>query len=146
MRVLRIVLACLMFAGVCAGIREHQLVKYDGPAKRLQGKVTDITRSPIPWVNVEVYDHPEVWNDDSLSWSAKRARQKKIASAQTGLKGLFSVGGVSKGVYEVQFSRMGWNILSVVMRVDPESRGEGLCVELQVSGGGGSEGKVTRCR
>lgn len=146
MRTVWTVLACVFLVGICSGVIEHQFTEYKGPAKRLQGKVTGPDGSAIPWVEIEVYDHPRVWTDDSLSFDQKRAKQHKVASGQTNLDGMFNIGGVPKGKYEVQFRRMGWNILSVVMWVDRESRGEGLCVELQISGGGGDPGRVKSCR
>jgi protocatechuate 3,4-dioxygenase beta subunit len=145
MRVARGVLAYLLLVGVCWSVLPHELVRYDGPAKRLRGRVTDYRGAPIPGVAVEVYDNPQVWSDESLSLVQKRTKQNMVASSVTDEKGTFNVRGVSRGLYEVQFSRMGWNTLSVMLNVDPHSRAEELCVELPISGGAG-EFKVKSCR
>ncbi len=138
-------LSCLLLVTVCWSVLQHEFVRYDGPAKRLRGKVTDYRGAAIPGTEVEIYDNPEVWNDDSLSQARKREKQTMVASSVTDEKGVFNVRGVPKGLYEVQFSRMGWNTLSVVLNVDPHSKAEDLCVELPISGGPG-EFKVKSCR
>jgi hypothetical protein len=67
-----------------------------------------------PGVNVQVFDKPEVWADDSLSLNEKRKRQTEIASTVTDSNGKFEFRGVPKGAYEIQFSnRNGLNVLSV---------------------------------
>ena len=142
MRSLKTALICMLLASVCAAVVEHQILKHGGPAKRLRGTVTDWTDAPISDTQVEVYDNPQVW-DGSLSFVQMRSKQKKIASAITDDKGRYYVRDVPAGRYEVQFSRMGWNILSVVLSVDGR-KAEGLCVELQISGGAG-EPQVKNC-
>jgi len=134
----------VFLVGICWGTLQHELVRYDGPAKRPRGKVTDYRGEPIPGVDVAVYDNPQVWDEESQSSAEKRSKQKMIASAVTGQKGIFNVRGVPKGQYEVEFSRMGWNTLSLVLNIDPRSRAEDLCVELPISGGAG-EYKVKSC-
>jgi len=133
MHAVKTALVCLLLASVSDAVVERQLIKYGGSAKRLRGTVTDWTGAPIPEVQVEVYDNPEVW-DSTLSLVEMRSKQKKIGSTMTDDKGRYTIKGVPTGQYEVQFSRMGWNILSVLVNVDDEKT-ENLCVELQLSGG-----------
>lgn len=92
---------------------------------------------------MEVYDNPQVW-DDSLSLVQMRSKQKKIASAVSDDNGRYNIRGIPVGQYEVQFSRMGWNILSVLLKVDGR-RAKGLCVELQISSGAG-RAQVKDCK
>ncbi len=91
-----------------------------------------------PGVKVEVFDKPEVWADDSLSLNEKRKRQNLIATASTDSKGKFDFRGVRKGSYEVQFStgNGGWNILSVLVNVDPAGSHDRFCVQLSLEGAG----------
>ena len=143
MRYMNRAVVCLLLCAVCAAVEEHQIVRYGGPAKRLRGTVTDWSGAPIPDTQVEIYDNPQVW-DSSLSFVEVRSKQKKIASAITDDKGRYDIRGVPAGHYEVQFSRMGWNILSVLMEVGGP-RAASLCVELQISGGAG-RGQVKKCK
>ena len=91
-----------------------------------------------PGVKVKLFDKPEVWADDSLSFDDRRKRQKLIATTLTDAKGKFEFRGVHKGSYEVQFSagNGGWNILSVFVNVDPTGSHDRLCVELSLEGAG----------
>jgi protocatechuate 3,4-dioxygenase beta subunit len=143
MRFVKIVAICLLLATACAAVIEHQIVRSESP-KHLRGTVTDWTGAPIPDTQVEVYDNPQVWDDDSLSLVQKRSKQKKIASAVADGRGRYSITGIPSGQYEVQFSRMGWNILSVLLKAD-RRRAKGLCVELEISGGAG-QGQIKDCK
>ena len=133
MRAVKTALVCLLLASVSGAVVEHQLIKYGGPAKRLRGTVADWTGAPISDVQVEVYDNPQVW-DSTLTLLEMRSKQRKIGSTITDDKGRYNIRGVPAGQYEVQFSRMGWNILSVLVKVDA-GMAENFCVELQISGG-----------
>jgi hypothetical protein len=144
MHFLRATLLCLFLITACSAREEHEILRYDGPAKCLLGRVTDWTGAPIPGTQIEVYDNPQVWNDDSLTFVQMRAKQKKIASAVTDDKGGFKVRGVREGPYEVQFFRAGWETLSVFMKVDAHAK-EGLCVSLQISGGAGEAAALKNC-
>jgi hypothetical protein len=145
MRYVAIMFGLLLCTTFARAIWEHEIIRDNGSAKRLEGVVTDYTGAPIPWVEIEVYDHPEVWDEASLSFVAMRAKQKKIASGTTDENGHFKIRHVRKGWYEVQFTRMGWNVLSVLLNVDPH--GEKLCTRLRISGGGGSaETRTKPCR
>jgi hypothetical protein len=142
MRQIAIILGLLAFDSFAVASWEHVIVHHTGAPRRIEGTVTDYTGSQIPWVEIEVYDHPEVWDDASLSVVAMRAKQKKIASGTADENGHFKIGHVRKGSYEVQFMRLGWSTLSVLLNIDPH--GEKLCTELRISGGAG-ENRVTPC-
>jgi len=79
-----------------------------------------------------------------MSLAQMRSKQEQIASTVADEKGRYTIKGVPAGQSEVQFSRMGWNILSVLMKVDGRRAGN-LCVELQISGGAG-QGQVRDCK
>lgn len=145
MRVIKALAVCLLCCGVCAAVIEHQFFKHDTPVKRLRGNVSDYVGAPLPSVEVEVYDQPEVWDDDALNFDQRRAKQHKVASATSDDNGVFKINAVPNGQYEVQFSRMGWNPLSVFLTVNHHSGAEKLCIELQISSGPG-EGKVKDCK
>jgi len=87
-----------------------------------------------PGVKVELFDKPEVWADDSVSLNEKRKRQKLIATTSTDAKGKFDFRGVPKGAYEIRFSAAGWNILSVLVSVDPAGSHDRLCMQLSLEG------------
>jgi len=143
MRPLRLLLGVVLFVSSAAGISEHEIARFKGAPKRLQGTVTDRTGAPIPWTEIEVYNNPAVWDESSLTLVQMRTKQKKIASGSTDESGHFKIRKVQKGLYEVQFTRTGWNTFSVLLNVDPH--GEDLCTELRISGGSG-ENRVKPCR
>ncbi|MGH9515440.1 MAG: carboxypeptidase-like regulatory domain-containing protein [Terriglobales bacterium] len=143
MRRVAIICGLLLCTAFAVASWVHDIVRDAGNPKRLEGVVMDNTGAPIPWVEVEVYDHPELWDEASLSVVAIRVKQKKIASVTADENGHFRIRHLHKGSYEVQFTRMGWSILSVLLKVDPH--GEKLCAELQISGGGAGESRVHPC-
>jgi protocatechuate 3,4-dioxygenase beta subunit len=145
MRPARVAATLLVLVAVCTASLEHQIINFDKPVKHLRGRVTDHTGAPIPDVQVEVYDNPQVWDDDGLTLVQKRAKQRKLASATTDERGAFSIRGIDSGRYEVQFTRMGWNILSVLSTLNSRSGADKLCVQLQISGGIGKP-DVNSCR
>src|SRR4051794_25088340 len=115
MRKMVSILALLFCATFAVASWEHVIVHHKGTPRRVEGVVTDYTGAPIPWVEVEVYDHPEVWDYGSLTLVQMRAKQKKIASATADENGQFKIRHVKKGSYEVQFMRMGWSTLSLLL-------------------------------
>lgn len=142
MRKMASILGLLLCTSFAIASWEHVIVHHKGTPRRIEGVVTDYTGAPIPWVEVEVYDHPGVWDDGSLTFVEMRAKQRKISSGSTDEKGHFKIRYVKKGSYEVQFMRMGWSTLSLLLKVDPH--GEKLCTELRISGGSG-ENRVKPC-
>ena len=143
MRPLILLLGVLLFVNAASAVWLHEVIHYDGPAKRLRGTVRDYSGAPIPFVGVGVYDHPELWDRHSMSMVERRARQKKIASVTADESGRYKIR-IRKGVYEVEFMRMGWSTVSVILHVDPN--GSDLCMELPISGSSHGQSKVIECR
>ena len=135
MRILRATVLCVLLAGTCSGVVIHESITYKSSVRRISGRVVG-TGNINPGVTVEVFDKPEVWADDSLSMNEKRKRQKEIASTVTDLTGNFDFRGVRKGAYEVQFSTGdgGWDVLSVLVNVNPSGSGDRLCVQIAPRG------------
>jgi hypothetical protein len=137
MRLLKAVLICAMLAPICSAVVVHRTISYKSPIKRISGRVVGFG-AVNPGVKVRVLDKLEVWADDSLSFTEKRKRQSTVASATPSSNGKFEFRGIPKGSYEVEFSREGWNPLSVFVVVDPSGSSKQLCVEMSLAGGGGS--------
>lgn len=137
MRILTLSALCILLTGICSAVVIHETMNYPTPLKRISGSVIGYG-NVNPGVKVQVFDKPDVWADDSLSLNEKRKRQKLIATTSTDAKGKFDFRGVSKGAYEVQFSTEdgGWNILSVLVNVEPGGSTRPLCVQLSVEGAG----------
>jgi hypothetical protein len=145
MRSLKIIALCVLLAGVCAGVVTHETITYKTSIKKISGRVVGFG-NVNPGVKVEVFDKPEVWADDSLSMNEKRKQQTEIASTVTDSNGKFEVHDVPKGTYEIQFSnRNGWNVLSIVVSVEPSGSRDGLCVQMSIEGAG-PKPSVQPCR
>jgi hypothetical protein len=128
MRSLKIAVICVLLAEVCVAVVTHETITYKPPIKRISGRVVGFG-NVNPGVSIQVFDKPEVWADDSLSFNQKRKRQKEIASMVADSNGKFEFHHIPKGAYEVQFSnKNGWNILSVLVVVEPSGPRESLCV------------------
>ena len=136
MRSLKTIALCALLAGVCIGVVTHDDITYKTPIKKISGRVVGFG-NVNPGVNVQVFDKPEVWADDSLSLDEKRKRQTEIASTVTDSDGKFEFRGVPRGSYEIQFSnRNGWNVLSVLVNVQPSGSRDRLCVQMSIEGAG----------
>jgi hypothetical protein len=137
MRILTVCALCVLFTGICVAVVTHETISYPASIKRISGSVVGYG-NVNPGVKVEVFDKPEVWADDSLSLNEKRKRQKLIATSSTDSKGKFDFRGLPIGSYEVQFSNGngGWNILSVLVNVNPAGSHDRLCVQLSLEGAG----------
>jgi hypothetical protein len=134
-RSLKIIALCLLLARVCVGVVTHETITYKTSIKKVSGRVVgygDVN----PGMDVQLFDKPEVWADDSLSWNEKRKRQTVIASTVTNSNGKFEFRGVRRGAYEIQFSKNGWNILSVLVNVEPSGSSDRLCVQVSIDGWG----------
>jgi len=95
----------------------------------------------IPSVWVDVYDNAQVFADDSLTPAERRKRQNKVASVKPNAYGEFSIKHLPKGFYEVEFGNHdmgGYNVLSVLVYVDPKAIDGALCVYLGLEGDGPS--------
>jgi hypothetical protein len=145
-RTLTVSALSLLFAGACLAVVVHDTISYATPLKRISGSVIGFG-NVNPNVKVEVFDRPEVWADDSLSPAEKRKRQKVIATTLTDNRGKFDFRGVPKGAYEVQFTTGdgGWNVLSILLKVDPAGSHDRLCVELSLEGAGQGPSSVKPC-
>ena len=133
MRILTLFALCILVTGISLAVLTHETISYRTPLKRISGSVIGYG-NVNPGVKVELFDKPEVWADDSLSLNEKRKRQKLIATTSTDAKGKFDFRGVPKGAYEIQFSAAGWNILSVLVSVDPAGSHDRLCMQLSLEG------------
>ena len=145
MRSLKIGVICVLFAEVCVAVVTHETVTYKPAIKRIEGRVVGFG-NVNPGVGIQVFDKPEVWADDSLSFNEKRKRQKEINSMAADCNGKFEFHHIPKGAYEVQFSnKNGWNVLSVLVVIEPSASREGLCVQMSLEGAGQSP-SVQACK
>ncbi len=135
MRSLKMIALCLLFARVSVGVVTHEIITYKTSIKKISGRVVGFG-NVNPGVDVQLFDKPGVWADDSLSWNEKRKRQTEIASTVTNSNGKFEFRGVPRGAYEIQFSKNGWNFLSVLVNVEPSGSSDRLCVQVSIDGGG----------
>jgi hypothetical protein len=99
----------------------------------------------VVWV--DVYDNAQVRVDDSVPFAEQRKRQTKVASVEPNGKGEFNIKNLPKGFYEVEFGNRGmggYNVLSVLVEVDPKGTKDRLCVDLSIESGEGRS-KVAKC-
>jgi len=124
----------------------HETVCYERPVRSIRGRVAgDGQVVPVFWV--DVYDNARVCLDDAMPEVEKRKRQTKVASVEPDGNGEFNVTHLRKGFYEVEFGnhgRGGYNILTVLVTVDPKGTEDRLCVNLSLEGGG-SRSSVAKC-
>jgi hypothetical protein len=76
-----------------------------------------------------------------MSPAERRKRQPKVTSVQPKEDGEFSIKHLPKGFYEVEFGNHGmggYNVLSVLVSVDPNGESGALCVNLALEGTGQS--------
>jgi hypothetical protein len=135
MRSLKIIAVCLLLARACVGVVTHETITYKTSIKKISGRVVGFG-NVNPGMDVQLFDKPGVWADDSLSFDEKRKRQTKIASTVTNSNGKFEFRGVPRGAYEIQSSKNGWNILSVLVNVEPSGSSDRLCVQVSIDGMG----------
>jgi hypothetical protein len=133
MRSLKIIALCLLLARACVGVVTHETITYKSSIKKISGRVVGFG-NVNPGTDVQLFDKPEVWADDSLTWNEKRKRQTEIASTVTNSNGKFEFRGVPRGAYEIQFSKNGWNVLSVLVNVEPSGSSDQLCVQVSIDG------------
>ena len=118
----------------------HDTVRFEQPIRAIHGRVTNFGNG-IPSVWVDVYNNAQVSLDNSMTPVEKRKRQTKIASVKPKADGEFSIRHLPKGFYEVEFGNHGmggYNVLSVLVNVDPKGTYGALCVNLGIEGGGHS--------
>jgi hypothetical protein len=118
----------------------HDTVRFELPIQAIHGRVSNHGNA-IPSVWVDVYDNAQVCLDHSMTPAEKRKRQTKIASVKPKADGEFSIKHLPKGFYEVEFGNHGmggYNVLSVLVNVDPKGKPGALCVNLGLEGDGQS--------
>jgi hypothetical protein len=145
--VVLISVALLFFTSNAFAVVEHETVRYERPLRAIRGRVTSLGYvMRVVWV--DVYDNAQVRVDDSVPFVEQRKRQTKVVSLEPNEKGEFNIKHLPKGFYEVQFGNRGmggYNILSVLVNVDPKGAKDRLCVDLSLEGGGGPQSSVAKC-
>jgi hypothetical protein len=135
------------FTGLALAVVEFETMRYERPVRTIRGKLTGFGQV-VPSLSVQVYDNAKVWLDDSLSIAEKRKRQTLVASAEPNDRGEFKVKHLPKGLYEIEFGNEGmggYNILSVLVNVDPRGAGDKLCVDVSLEGAPSPQSSVRRC-
>ena len=130
----------LAVVSICLAVIVHDTVRFEHPMRKMHGRVSNHGNA-IPSVWVDVYDNAQLCADNSLTPSERRKRQTKIASAKPNEYGEFSIKHLPKGFYEVEFGHHdmgGYNVLSVLVTVDPQGIPGALCVNLGLEGEGPS--------
>ena len=124
----------------------HEDVRYPATLRYVRGKIVQPSFRRRD-VQIEVFDNGQLGMDHTLSLHNRRSRQTKVASVHPDEGGKFQFKGLSKGLYEVEFSfgNGGWNVLSVLVDVDPlAGKKEEFCVELSLEGSG-EPSKMNKC-
>ena len=134
-RCLKAGVLCIVLASICFAHVQLDSISLKRPVRRISGRVVDYG-AVNPGVNVQVFNHPEVWSDDSLSLAEKREKQSMIASVVTDDSGKFEFRKIGKGSYEVLFSKVGWDTVSALVAVEPSATTEQFCVKMPISGAG----------
>jgi hypothetical protein len=135
----RFLLICTLLAILAApgaAVVEFVQVRYETPVSDIHGRTVDETGAAIPFVEIRVFNHPEVFSDDSLNLDQKRQKQKQVAATSSSQEGKFSLRGLPQGFYEVEFRKSGFHVLSVLIQVDPSAGSGKFCVRMGVDPGG----------
>ena len=130
----------LFLVSVCFAAIIHDTIRFEHPIRAIHGRVSNHGNA-IPSVWVNVYDNAQVCADNSLTPAERRKKQNKTASVKPNGYGEFSIKHLPKGFYEVEFGNHdmgGYNVLSVLVNVDPKGIPGALCVNLGLEGGGQS--------
>jgi hypothetical protein len=141
-----ILVGLLLFVSLAFAVIIQTTVRYELPVRAIRGRVTGPTGDVISVIWVDVYDNAQVCLDDSMPPVEKKKRQTKVASVEPNPNGEFSIKHLPKGFYEVEFGNHGmggYNVLSVLVNVDPKGTKDRLCVNLSLEGGG--ENRVAKC-
>jgi hypothetical protein len=135
-----ILVGLLLLGNIVFAVIIHDTVRFEQPIRAINGRVS-YHGNAIPAVWVDVYDNAQVVLDNSMNPTEKRKRQTKIASVKPKTDGEFSIKHLPKGLYEVEFGNHGmggYNVLSVLVNVDPKGTTAALCVHLGLEGDGQS--------
>jgi hypothetical protein len=145
--VVLISLGILSFPSIALAVVEIERVRYEPPVRTIRGKLTGFGYV-VPSLSVQVYDNAKVWLDDSVPYAEKRNRQTLVASVEPNYKGEFKIKHLPKGLYEVEFGNGGnggYNILSVLVDVDPKGAKDRLCADVSLEGDPSPPSSVRRC-
>lgn len=137
----------LLFTGIALAVVQHEMVPYQRPVRTIRGKLTGFGQV-VPGLSVQVFDNGRVWLDDTVVPFEKRKQQTLVASVEPNEKGEFSVKSLPKGLYEVEFGNGGhggYNILSVVVAVDPKGTKDRLCVDVSLESAHSPQSSVRKC-
>jgi len=138
--VVQISVGLLLLGNIVFAVISHETVQFELPIQAIHGRVSNHGNA-IPSVWVDVYDNAQACLDHSMTPAEKRKRQTKIASVKPKADGEFSIKHLPKGFYEVEFGNHGmggYNVLSVLVKVDPNGKPGALCVNLGLEGDGQS--------
>jgi hypothetical protein len=141
-------LQLFLFVSLAFAVVIHDTVRYEQPVRAIRGRVTMGDAIAVVWV--DVYDNAQACLDSSMPPFEKRKRQTKIASVEPSANGEFNIRHLPKGLHEVEFGNRGmggYDILSVLVNVDPKGTKDRLCVNLGLEGGSGGsrESRVAKC-
>lgn len=104
------------------------MVSYEQPVRTIRGKVAALSHIvPASWV--DVYDNAASVPRRLNVFRRKKKKANQIASVEPNAKGEFNIKHLRKGFYEVEFGNQGmggYNILSVLVNVDPKGRRQAL--------------------
>jgi len=143
-------LGILCFASIALAVVEHETVRYERPVRTICGKLTGFG-NVVPTLGVQVFDNGQVWLDDSIVPFEKKKKQNLVASAELNDKGEFKIKHLPKGFYEVEFGNGGnggnggYNVLSVLVDVDPKGAKDRLCVDVSLESVPSPRSSVRRC-
>jgi hypothetical protein len=142
---LRIGLIFSLFATSCAALNVHELIQYTPSIKRVQGEIVDPGNKPVDYADISVFNNPGVLLDESLTMEQQRNRQKEVFETRADENGKYSVKKLPKGSYELEFSKPGFDTLSVIVQIDPSGRSDKLCVRMFYSSNSG-ESEFQPCK
>jgi hypothetical protein len=140
-------LGILLLASGSFAVVEHETVRYERPVRTIRGRLTGFGYV-VPTLGVQVFDNGQLGLDDSMALFEKRQRQNLVASVEPNDKGEFNVKHLPKGLYEVEFGNQGnggYNILSVLVNVDPKGAKDAMCVDVSLEGAPSPRSSVRRC-
>jgi hypothetical protein len=136
----------LLIVSTAGAVVIHDTVRYEHPIRTIRGKVTG-GGSALRVVWLDVYDNAQVRLDGSLPFAEQRKRQTRVATFEPDAEGEFKIKHLPKGFYELEFGNRGmggYNILSVLVNVDPKGMEDRLCVDLSLESGG-EHSSVAKC-
>ena len=137
MRWLKTAIFVALFSAACFANELIRIPLAHPTIRRISGRV--VAQGDFDsGVEVQVFDHPEVWSDNSLSLVEKRKRQSLVASAVTDKSGGFALRHIHNGSYELCFSKPGFDMVSVTVTVASSASSDQLCVTIPVSEAGGA--------